>query len=419
MQSAAGMSTMVVEDGNIERRIMGRMLHSLGASAVVEVVDGDEALSALRGGMSIDLIICDLNMPGMDGMEFIRHLGAMNLAAWVIVVSGHDRRMLASVATMAKEYGVSVLSVIEKPLTIDVLDQILSERSDTNRHAIAPLTFTADEILYGLQSQQFEPFFQPKVDLQTKRLVGAEALARWRHPEHGLVPPVAFIPSLESAGLIDEITFPMIKMACVACQMWRKLGWELTVSINLSLTSTMAPLLAEMILDVVRSTGLDPRYVTLEITETSAMTDIGAALENLLRLRMAGFGLSVDDYGTGFSSLQQLSRIPFTELKIDQSFVSGFPTVSFSRTIVETSVEMARRLGIVCVAEGVETRQEWDELEKIGCNVAQGYFIGKPMDKDAFGSFYTAKSLLNPLAENSPASALNIARLYRSERPGN
>jgi len=141
----------------------------------------------------------------------------------------------------------------------------------------------------------------------------------------------------------------------------------------------------------VRAAGLDPHHMILEITETAAMTEVAPALENLARLRMRGFGLSVDDYGTGFSSLRQLTRAPFTELKIDQSFVAGCAANDSSRAIVESSVEMARRLDIKSVAEGVETQADWDVLRATGCDMAQGHFIAKPMQESSFLAFCTTQ----------------------------
>jgi EAL domain-containing protein (putative c-di-GMP-specific phosphodiesterase class I) len=165
------------------------------------------------------------------------------------------------------------------------------------------------------------------------------------------------------------------------------------VSVNLSLASLSDTTLADRIVAAVRSSGLGPDCVIFEIMETVAMTEVAAALENLVRLRMRGFGLSVDDYGTGFSNLQQLTRVPLTEIKIDQEFVKGCATNPSSRTIVESSVEMARRLGITSVAEGVETQEEWDVLKAAGCDQAQGYLIAKPLDRNSFLAFCTAESM--------------------------
>jgi len=392
MNSASGLVVMVVEDHDFQRRTVARMLRSLDAREVLEAGDGKQALALIQGGAPVDLMVCDLNMPEMDGMELIRHVAGMNLAVSFIISSAQELQVLTSVEKMAKEYGVRTLGVIEKPVTLDRLKEMIAPHHvpKTERAAAGPPGFSVEQILHGLQKKQFEPFFQPKVDLQTGRTIGAEALARWRHPGHGIVAPYAFIAPLEQAGRIDELTFLMLEKAADACRAWHERGWELTVSVNLSLVSLADTALADRITQTVRSTGLDPRHMMLEITETAAMTEVAPALENLARLRMRGFGLSVDDYGTGFSSLRQLTRVPFTELKIDQGFVTGCAATPSSRAIVESSVETARRLGIKSVAEGVETQADWDLLKAAGCDVAQGYFIAKPMDRSRFLAFCTA-----------------------------
>ena len=391
MSVADGLIALVVEDDDFQRRTVARMLRSLGAREVRETGDGSQALASMRGTAPVDLVVCDLDMPEMDGMEFIRHLGQANSAVSVIIASAQDRSLLNSVDKMARAYGVRLLGAIEKPVTREGLQSLIALHQAPKprlAHASAPApSFSLEQILHGVQEKQFEPFYQPKVGLATGKVLGAEALARWRHPEHGLVAPYAFIAPLEQSGNIDDLTLLMLEKASHACSAWRERGLELTVSVNLSLVSLTDTMLADRITEVVRSGGLDPRHMILEITETSAMTEVAPALENLARLRMRGFGLAVDDYGTGFSSLQQLTRVPFTELKIDQSFVTGCAANSSSRAIVESSVEMARRLDIKSVAEGVETQTDWDVLKAVGCDAAQGYLIAKPMQESSFLEF--------------------------------
>jgi EAL domain-containing protein (putative c-di-GMP-specific phosphodiesterase class I)/FixJ family two-component response regulator len=396
MTVAAGLVALVVEDHDFQRRTVARMLRSLGALEVLEAPDGRQALQLLEAdGSRIGLVVCDLNMPEMDGLELMRRLAESRRPISVIIQSAQDRALLHSVDKMARAYGVRLLGVIAKPVSLETLRELIARHNMQKPAAVAPKpasSFTLEEILEGVQAKQFEPYFQPKVELQSGRTVGAEALARWRHPVEGLVGPFAFIPVLEESRSIDGLTFVMLEKAAAACHSWRRLGLDLSVSVNLSLVSLSDTGLAEQITRAVAASGLEPRHMVLEITETTAMTEVAPALENLARLRMRGFGLSVDDYGTGFSSLRQLTRVAFTELKIDQSFVMGCSANPSARTIVHSSVEMAGRLGITTVAEGVETSADWDVLKEVGCNLAQGYLIAKPMDGTSFLDFCAKKA---------------------------
>ena len=398
MSDASGLFVLVVEDHDFQRRTVARMLRSLGARVVLEASDGKLAVEVMREALPelVDLVICDLDMPNMDGMEFIRHLGQTNNKAALIISSAEDRALLSSVEQMSKAYGVALLGVIPKPMSRAGLQSLLEKHkhpvplSQTQKTMRDTPTIGIEEIFRGLMDAQFEPFYQPKVHIASGKIVGAEALARWRHPERGIITPHTFISQLEDSGHIDKLMFDMLEKAAAACCRWHEAGVQCQVSVNLSLASLSDTALAGRITKVVQDTGLALNDMTLEVTETVAMTNIAPALENLTRLRMRGFGLSIDDYGTGFSNIQQLTRIPFTELKIDQSFVRGCSTNAQLRPIVEASVDMARRLNIKSVAEGAETQEDWDALKAIGCDVVQGYYISKPMDEKAFLEFCLA-----------------------------
>ena len=391
--TAANKVLLVIEDHDFQRHTIARMLRSLNAREVLEAANGKEALTLLGGTATPqpDIAVCDLDMPEMDGMEFIRHLGEIKSGVSVVITSALDSELLGSVENMSRAYGVRLLGVIKKPVNLERLRDVLARFTPADSTPPQPANvipiFTSEQIFQGIQNREFEPFFQPKVNFATGRVVGAEALARWHHPQHGIISPMAFILPLEQSHRIDELTFLMIEKAAKACLGWLKQGLDITVSVNLSLVSLADTSLADRILETVRATGLDPKYMILEITETAAMSHIAPVLENLTRLRMRGFGLSIDDYGTGFSSMQQLARLPFTELKIDQNFVTDFATNPAARVIIQSSVNLARELSIKSVAEGVETREDWDTLRSTGCDIAQGYFIAKPMDESAFSDF--------------------------------
>jgi EAL domain-containing protein (putative c-di-GMP-specific phosphodiesterase class I)/FixJ family two-component response regulator len=379
---------LVVEDHGFQRWVMGNLLSNLGARHVLSAPDGLAALEMFNSASEpIDIIVSDLDMPGMDGMEFIRHVGETRMPVSLILTSALERQIIDSVETMTKAYGVNVLGAIKKPPSSQKLRAAIELHRPAAPGQGAPMRaqeFTREQVAEGLRAEQFEPFFQPKVDMASGRIRGAEALARWRHPLRGIVNPGAFVGLLEESGQIDDLTWLMARKAAQFCRVWQAADSRASVSINLSLQSLSDLTLGERFTELVLREGVEPRQITIEVTETTAATDLGKALENLSRLRMKGFGLSIDDYGTGYSSMQQLTRVAFTELKVDQSFVRHAHDRPTCRAMLESSIEMARRLDIVAVAEGVETRSEWDMLRLLGCDVAQGYFIASPMSAAAF-----------------------------------
>ena len=380
---------LVAEDHEFQRKTLVRMLTGMGAKKVSEAADGKIALSIFTSRVAppIDIIISDLEMPGMDGMEFMRHLGAAETPVSVIISSALDSSLVDSVEAMTKAYGVTLLGALPKPVTPDKLRALIDkykppQRKAAPRPTAAPMPL--DEIRRGLHAKEFEPFFQPKVSLVDGSVVGAEALARWRHPEKGVLAPYAFITLMENNGLIDQLTWTILEKSAAMCREWRDTGLQAKVSVNLSLASLSDPGLAERITARVSAQKLEPKDMVLEITESAAMTDLAKALENLTRLRMKGFTLSIDDYGTGYSSMQQLSRIPFSELKIDQSFVYDALEKESAKVILSSSLDMAKNLKLKSVAEGVETRAHWNLLRSLKCDIAQGYFVAKPMEAAAF-----------------------------------
>ncbi len=349
--NANALDLLVVEDDDFQRRLIVNMLRAMGAKSAGEAGNGRQALELMSGKnqQQFDIVVCDLNMPEMDGLEFLRLLGEKQHRASIVIISALGGKLLTSAGKMVKMYGMKLLGVIEKPVMREQLRFLLAkhDRSENKwSQAADAASFTLEEILQGIRAKQFEPFFQPKVDFQTGRIVGAEALARWIHPQQGVVSPYAFIPLLEQSGNIDELTFLMLEKAAISCRSFHDKGHILTFSVNLSLVTLGDTALSDRITQMVRNVGLDPCYLMLEITESAAMTDVAHSLENLARLSMNGFGLSIDDYGTGYSSMQQLTRIPFSELKIDQSFVKDFADNEALRIVVESSIDMAHKLKV-------------------------------------------------------------------------
>jgi EAL domain-containing protein (putative c-di-GMP-specific phosphodiesterase class I)/CheY-like chemotaxis protein len=381
---------LAVEDHEFQRGMLLKMLARLGATQVSTAADGDAALKiVLSPGAAIDIIISDLDMPGMDGLEFMRHVGEARIPVAIILASALEGVLLDSVETMTRAYGVKILGVIQKPITLEKLAALiklhLPAQVNPSLAQTDALSFSIEEIVQGIGNDEFEPFFQPKVELATGRIKGAEALARWRHPQQGTVAPYAFVGPLEAHSQIDKLTWLILSKSADFCCEWRtKSGLDVNVSVNVSAKSLADVNFADRVTELVKRKKLDCRNIILEVTESAATTEIGHSLENLSRLRMKGFGLSIDDYGTGYSSLQQLARIAFTEIKLDQSFIKNAATQQATRIILESTIDMAKKLGIVTVAEGIETEQDWDLLLELGCDLAQGYLIAKPIESREF-----------------------------------
>lgn len=384
---------LVAEDDAFQRRWMNVMLSNLGAGSIVEASSGLAALDLLLDPeRRIDVSIIDLSMAGMDGIELIRHLAKDQHPTSVILVSALDSALLFSVEVMSKAYGIDMLGAIAKPATPEALEALIRQyrppRARQHLDAIVP-QFALAAIQRGLAAREFTPLFQPKVELATGQVKGVEAFARWRHPEFGIIAPAAFIPVLEEQGDMEVLAWTMIEHSVAACLAWLNQGLSLTCSINVSPLSLEKDGFAERLAHYVLQHGLDPQYLILEVTESAAVTNEPCFLENIARLRMKGFNLSVDDFGAGHSSMQQLLRIPFSELKIDRSFVSGASQNHFMEMVLSSSFELCRKLNRQSVAVGVETRQDWDFLVKLGCSCAQGYYIARPMEASVIPGWMT------------------------------
>ena len=374
----AGLCILLVEDHGFQRRLGLRLLSDLGVTRLHEASDGFQALDLLRAMPEPpDVVLVDLDMPGMDGIEFIGIVAQERLAHSIAVVSAMEPALLHTVQVMAKASGLRVLGCVEKPLTPGKLTTVLSvyETDVGAGAAVLDVEVTLEQARDALARGEVHPYFQPQAEFTNGKIIGVEALARWRLPDGRMVPPTVFVPLMESGGLIDELTDLMLVQSCAWWKRWQAKGLDLKISVNVSAQNLTGPEVADRYEAVLREHGLAPEQVVLEITESSVMSDTARGLGMLARLRLKGFGLSVDDFGTGYSSLSQLSQIPFSALKIDRGFVSGAPTQPRKRAMIETSLDLARKLDLKVVAEGVETVEEWQLLAGLGCDYAQGYLI--------------------------------------------
>jgi EAL domain-containing protein (putative c-di-GMP-specific phosphodiesterase class I)/CheY-like chemotaxis protein len=375
---------LVIDDDAAFGRLVRRIAQPMGIE--VATSDGADCIEQLRRCRP-GIIILDLQMPGIDGIEILRGLAAEQCAARIHLASGSvDDRTLDRAAQLALERGLDIGPVLRKPLTVESLRAVLGAAAPAapavaDRPAAGCLS--AAELAQAIGAGQLFLHYQPQLDLPQGRIDAAEALVRWRHPTRGIVPPDRFIPLAEETGLIEPLTERVIASALAAAGEWRRRGCPLGISINISGHNLRDVGLPDRVGRSCEKFDVPPQSVTLELTESDVMADAVEAMDVLVRLRVKGFQLSVDDFGTGYSSLVRLRRMPFSELKIDRSFVAKLLDDPECSTIVDAIIRLAQKLRLKCVAEGVESAPVLDLLRRLGCDGAQGYYIGRPASAEA------------------------------------
>lgn len=344
------------------------------------------------------ILILDLNMPEMDGIEVMRRLAVMENPPALILVSGHDAGVLHSAEKLCKAHKLEVIASLAKPLSPEKLLNFLNQYinriqvSKNNKSSIDKIHITPAELEQAIKQNKLVLHYQPQVAVATGMLVGVEALVRWQHPRYGLIYPNYFTEIAERNSLIGLLTQWVIEEVVNQEKRWQEKGLNITVSVNISAENITSLALPEQLSSLLEDNQLDPTRLNLEITESALMGELVTSLDILTRLRLKGINLSIDDFGTGFSSLSQLHRVPFTELKIDQSFIFDLNIDDMSRAIVKTCIMLGHELNMKVVAEGVEDEKTLDKLRLMGCDVAQGYYISRPLGADDLVAWLRGRS---------------------------
>ncbi|MFQ3236643.1 MAG: EAL domain-containing protein (putative c-di-GMP-specific phosphodiesterase class I)/ActR [Paraglaciecola sp.] len=376
---------LVVDDEIDFARFVGEVAEDLDFDVLL--TDKPMEFSALYSN-SIDVVVLDLFMPGADGIELLRFLADNNSQASVVFMSGKDSSVLYSAQQLATEQGINVLGTLQKPFRAQELEVILhkyvksSLKAATNNDLVSE-----DELAQAIKNNELSLHYQPQVSISDKKIIGVEALVRWKHPLKGMIPPNFFIPMAEANDLITDITSFTTRAAIRQQGIWKSQGKNLRISVNMSPKILDDLDLPEKIEACARALGADVSKLMIEVTETALTSNLVRYMDVLSRLRLKGFGLSIDDFGTGYSSLQQLIRVPFSELKIDQAFIRKLTTDKECFTISKISIMLAHELGMGVVAEGIESKNEWNILKQLGCDEGQGYWMGKPMPPEEIESW--------------------------------
>jgi EAL domain-containing protein (putative c-di-GMP-specific phosphodiesterase class I)/FixJ family two-component response regulator len=375
--SQADIRILLLDDEPFMLKLLAQMLAGMGYTSVTSCDSGAAALGWVDAReVAPNLILLDLNMPQMDGIEFVRKLVEHRYTGSLILVSGEDERVLQMAERLVRAHQITILGHLRKPVTLAGLALALEQWRPARRdQAVAAKAYGADELRAAIANGELVNYYQPKVAPATGAVAGAEALVRWRHPDDGLVFPDQFIALAEAHGLIDELTRVVMAASFGHAAAWRDAGLHLRIAVNVSMANLSSVSFADAVAAAALAAGVAPQDVVLEVTESQLMRDQRASLESLARLRLKRFRLSIDDFGTGHSSLTQLSDIPFDELKIDRSFVHGAWRDETVRAMFDASLALGRQLGMEVVAEGVGDREDWNLVREAGCDLAQGNFI--------------------------------------------
>ncbi len=399
MHQFKGAKFLILDDDPLIRKTMQMIAKRAGIPCKAAALAA-EFFSELESWQPTHIAI-DLIMPDMDGLEVIMELARRKCDACLIITSGIGSRILDAAKRSAHEHGLNIIGILPKPFPPRQLQDLIKQSHvaglmevNNDLSTVMPGTFvvTEQEIHNALSRRHFVVNYQPKINCTDGNIIGFEVLARWMHPEWGFVSPDSFIALAEKTGQIHELTDQVFDLAL----QWRSQlpsGTNIQLAINLSpVTISMESLLerqpaggqrtqsfADRVEQKCKHFNIPPSSIVLELTETSAMENPADSLSLLTRLRIKGFELSIDDFGTGFSSMQQLARLPFSEIKIDKSFTMTALQSKEASTIVTAIINLGHNLGMRVIAEGVEDVKTLIFLRDNGCDMAQGFLIAEPM----------------------------------------
>ncbi|MDC5853547.1 EAL domain-containing response regulator [Vibrio europaeus] len=387
---------VIVDDSPAILLVMKGMLSELGYDNVVTCSHPASALANIkRSPEKYSAVFTDLNMPDIDGMTLIKELGEMNYRGGVCIISDMENRVIELAAHIARKHKVNLVGNIAKPVYLNELQRMLNKLQQLSlRESKHCEPLSASTLSDYIKQDLIEPYYQPKVSLNSKNVEGIEVLARIvKSGQTNAIAPGQFIPTAIEHGLLNELTQQLLgKVLADFPKLVKEFGEGVKISLNLSPSQLTTDGYTRDFIETIDTQHVDKNNITLEITEEFALEDT-EQLETINRLRMRGFGLSLDDFGTGFTNLNQLRTLPFTEVKIDRTLINDIHQDQFNQVVVDTLVNIAGKIDASLIAEGLE---EYEDLEYLSKNYkdmnVQGYLICKPKPLDSL--FYWHHSWL-------------------------
>jgi EAL domain-containing protein (putative c-di-GMP-specific phosphodiesterase class I) len=372
----------------------GRVIKKAAEQSGFEVLVAEDARIVAKTAQSWcpTVILLDLQMPNIDGIEVLRALAADKSGAHVVLTSGADGKVVDSAMQLGRDRGLKMAGVLPKPVRLEVMRKFLASFKPVSK------TLLSADLADAIAADQLFLEYQPKFDCLSARLTGVEALVRWRHPTLGTIPPDQFIALAEESDLIHRLTDWVVAEAARQRIAWLAEEIDLGVAVNISARDLEELDLPDRLHQHCMTAGIDSASMTLELTETGAMREAVQMMDVLTRLRLKGFELSIDDFGTGYSSLVQLQQMPFSEIKIDRSFVEQMTSNEGCNVITGIIIELARRLGLKSVAEGVEEEPALEALIGMGCDMAQGFYLSRPVAPERIPELVRSQNALKAAA---------------------
>jgi EAL domain-containing protein (putative c-di-GMP-specific phosphodiesterase class I) len=364
---------LVIDDDPASSAIIGRIARGCGFDTII-TTDTDDFRSRVLS-WEPTVIVLDLSMPEMDGDQVMAWLAKQSCKAHILIVSGLELARMREAEATGRSLGLNMAGVLQKSPHVEKIRDVLLEIYD------AADVLSIQDISKALINREIRLVYQPQIDLRSGAVVGFEALARWNHPKRGPVPPATFIPLLEANEIMNDFTSQILGMALDDMRLWNG-ATGARVSINASTANCGCVGIDEMVRSQCIEKGINIQRITIEITERAAMTEASQIDGSLSRLHELGAQVSMDDFGTGYSSLVKLHQLPFSELKIDRSFITDIDSDLQNGILVRAMIDLAHNLNKKVVAEGVESEGTLHWLREWGCDFAQGYFIGRPMPPD-------------------------------------